>query len=49
MKKLFELKNEGYRDGIKRGRQDRDGIAYDGIAYLVLLTVECFTLYKLMM
>ena len=26
-KKFFELKNEGYRDGIKR-RQDRDGIAH---------------------
>ena len=25
-KKTFELKNWGYRDGIKRKRQDRDGV-----------------------
>ena len=27
-KKFFELKNKGYRDGIKERRQDRDGIAH---------------------
>ena len=24
--KFFELKSKGYRDGIKRKRQDRDGV-----------------------
>ena len=27
-KKFFEFKKEGYRDGIKKRRQDRDGIAH---------------------
>ena len=42
IKKKFKLKNEGYRNGIKK-RQDRNGIAR-----LKLLTVESFTRYKSM-